>query len=155
MRIPLSAALMALLLLTACAKVRDSRLNPFNWFQKSAVTTLEPKGGYSTAADTRPLVDQVLSLVVEPVAGGAIVRATGLPPTQGWWSADLVADAEGKPVDGVLTFRFVLAPPPNPAPVSTQQSREITAGVYLSTIDLAEVREITVVGARNARSTRR
>lgn len=156
MRFALFALLTAALLLGGCAKARDSRLNPFNWFQRSeAAATLEPAGGYKVATDLRPLVDQVLSLVIEPVPGGALVRATGLPATQGYWSAELVAVADGVPVNGVLTFRFVTTPPPAPSRVSTQQSREITAAVFVSAIDLAAVRQITVLGSRTSRSTRR
>ena len=32
----------------------------------------------------------VLTMTVEPIPGGAIVRASGLTPTQGWWNAELV-----------------------------------------------------------------
>ncbi len=157
MKTPLLAALTALMLVTACAKARESRINPFNWFKRSTVAeTLEPKQGYDAATtDNRPLVDQVLSLSVEPIPGGAIVRATGLPPTQAWWQADLVAQNDGLPVDGVLTYRFVVIPPRTPAPSSTQPSREITAGAYLSDFDLASIRQITVQGQRSLRSTRR
>ncbi len=152
-RITIGLAL--LLLVGGCAKVRDSRLNPFNWFQPSQATTLEPKGGFPDRSDGRPLVDQVLSLVIEPVPGGAILRATGLPPTQGWWKADLVAQNGGVPQDGLLLYQFVMLPPLKTQPASAQGSREITAAVYLSTIDLAEVREIRVEAGQNARTIRR
>ena len=155
MRIPLLALMIAALLLPGCARLREARINPFNWFKTSEAATLEPSGGYTNIADNRALVDQVLTLVIDPVPGGALVRATGLPPSQGYWSAALVNDSDGKPVDGTLTYRFVVYPPATPAPISTQASREITAGIYISTINLADVRQISVVGSTNLRTARR
>ena len=35
MRLPLTAALIALTVLSACGVMRDSRLNPMNWFGRS------------------------------------------------------------------------------------------------------------------------
>jgi len=141
--------------LAACGSFRDSRLNPFNWFQPSQpyMTTLEPEGGFDS--DRRPLVDQVTELAVEPLPGGAIVRAVGLPPTQGYWDAALVAENFGEPVDGVMTYRFVAWQPPVPSRVSTVQSRELTAGAYLADAKLAQITEIVVLGERQSRSTRR
>ena len=66
-----------------------------------------------------------------------------------------MAQNNGVPQDGLLVYQFVLLPPPTPQSSSTQASREITAGVYLSSIDLAEVREIRVEAGQNARSVRR
>jgi len=150
MRKPLLAALMALLLLAACG---GSRWNPLNWFGGSrevAVAQTGPDGG--PPADTRPLVDQVLSMTVERYSGGAIVRATGLPPTQGFWDGKLVAQPIEK---GRLTYRFILYPPIEPTRVSTQASREVTAGASVSQITLDKISEIVVQGANNARSSRR
>ena len=87
--------------------------------------------------------------------GGAIVRATGLPPTQGWWDASLVAENSGLPVDGVLTYRFVVDQPREATRVSTQQSREVTAAAYLSDIKLEGISQIVVLGAENSQSSRR
>ena len=154
MKSALLAAMAALMILPSCAKVRESRFNPFNWSAPQAAT-LEPKGGYQVTTDTRLLVDQVLALVIEPMPGGAIVRARGLPPTQGFWQAELVAENDGTPVDGVLTLRFVIYPPPKTAAVSTQASREITVGYYLSNIALAKITRINVQGQSTALSVRR
>jgi hypothetical protein len=54
-----------------------------------------------------------------------------------------------------LTFRFVVVPPRGQTRVSTQQSREITAGIFVTNRQLAGVREITVLGANGGRSSRR
>lgn len=138
------------LALTGCGAIRESRLNPFNWFKKSEpreTVVLVEKG------DPRPLVDTVLSMAVEPIPGGAIVRARGVTPTQGWWNAELVAQDVTE--DGVLVYEFRLVPPTGRTDVNTQQSREIDVGIYISDVKLAEVREIVVQGASNARVSRR
>lgn len=138
------------LALTGCGAIRESRLNPFNWFKKSEpreTVVLDEKG------DPRPLVDTVLTMAVEPIPGGAIVRARGVTPTQGWWDAELVAQDVTE--DGVLVYEFRLVPPIGRTDVNTQQSREIDVGIYISDVKLAEVREIVVQGATNARVSRR
>jgi hypothetical protein len=139
------------LAVAGCAGVRQSKLNPFNWFKKSQPrdTIVLPKD----AVDGRPLVDTVLSMEVEPIPGGAIVRARGVTPTQGWWDAELVAqDLDDK---GVLVYEFRLLPPTGKAGVGTQTSREIDVAIYISDVKLEPVREIVVQGATNARSARR
>ena len=151
MRLPLTAAMIALTVLAACGGLRDSRLNPLNWFGRS-----RPAEQVQTAAaptDARALVDQVISMAVEPFPGGAIIRATGLPPTQGYWEAELVA----QPLDenGVLVLDFRIFPPITAAGVVNQQSREVTVAYSLSDIKLQGIAEIVVQGAGNARSSRR
>jgi hypothetical protein len=151
MRLFRSAVFVSLVALSACAGVRDSKVNPFNWFKKSRP---EPVMAMPVApVDDRMLVENVLSLAVEPFPGGAIIRATGLPPTQGYWDAELVA----QPVDdnGKLVLEFRIFPPVTPAGVVNQQSREVVAGLRLSNIKLDGVRQIVVQGASNARSSSR
>lgn len=128
-----------------------SRLNPLNWFGGSRpvpVATLD-----TAAVDGRPLMDQVVSVAVAPTPGGAIVRATGLAPRQGWFDAELVAVPSADP--GVLSYAFRARPPAGATRVSTPRSREVTAGLFLTNRDIAGVREIQVTGARNARAVRR
>ena len=90
---------------------------------------------------------------VEDIPGGAIVRATGLTPTQGWWQAELVP----LPVDekGRLVLEFRIFPPIDDTAVNTPQSREVTVALYLSNIKLAALTEIVVQGQTNARAARR
>jgi hypothetical protein len=137
--------------LAGCGGLRKSKLNPFNWFKKS-----EPRETIvlpDEKADARPLVDTVLSMAVEPIPGGAVVRARGVTPTQGWWDAELVPqDLDDK---GVLVYEFRLLPPTTRADVNTQQSREIDVAIYISDVKLENVREIVVQGATNARVSRR
>lgn len=154
MRLPALAALAALMLLTGCAGVRQSALNPLNWFGSSSETRTNPVA-VPARLDGRPLVAQVTDLAVEPVTGGAIVRAVGLPPTQGWWDAELVPDNDFEPVEGELAFRFAVAPPNMPRPQGAPSTREVSAGIFVSDFKLANTRRITVAGAGNARSTAR
>ncbi|MBI1219367.1 MAG: hypothetical protein GC186_12540 [Rhodobacteraceae bacterium] len=159
MKKPLLAALVLTLALGACSGFRQSRMNPFNWFggsKKAAPVAVDPATGVALApADTRDLVAEVETLVVERRPGGAIIRATGLAPTQGWWNAALAVENDGKPVKGVLTYRFVISPPLGATPVSTPQSREVTVAIYLSDAQMDGVTQITVTGLNNARSSRR
>lgn len=137
--------------LTGCGRVSESRLNPFNWFGSSETEAVVVE---ELPSDPRPLVSQVTSLVIEPTPTGAIVRATGLPPTQGWYAAALVPETDG-PVGGEMVYVFRAVPPVGQRAVSTVQSRELTVGRTLSAQDLAATRIVRVIGARNALVARR
>lgn len=146
----LVTVLACLLILASCGQ---SRLNPFNWFKRSAPAPVtlaveEPE-------DARALVAEVLTLQIDPMPGGAIVRATGRTEVQGYWEAELVLreGADADPAQPVYDFRAF--PPAGPRDVNTPQSREVTVAVYLSDIDLNGVQSITVQGAANARAVRR
>ncbi len=150
----LIVAISLLGMLSGCAGIAESRFNPFNWFAGGEeVETLVPLD--ARPADPRPLVDQVTELVIERAPGGAIVRARGLPPTQGHYDGALVRETRDGPRDGVLTYQFRIVPPPEPQRVSTPRSREVVVGLFLSDQTLQGVREIRVEAARNARSARR
>lgn len=147
--------------LAGCGGWKESRVNPRNWFGKSEqVQTLEPKTGYLKAkADHRPLVADVSTLEIKRTPTGAIVSVTGLPPTQGWWGAALEADDDGRPVDGVITYRFVIAPPEPGSPaaqrVMNAGSRTVTAAAFINNTRLADTHKIVVIGAQNERSISR
>lgn len=152
MRLSLTLALTAVMLLTACGSMRESRLNPLNWFGGSREAQAD-EFGIPATIEARPLVDQILSMSIEQTPYGAIVRATGLSPNQGHYDAELVA----RPLDenGVLVYDFRLMPPPGPTPAGAQRTREVTVAAHLSKIKLDSIREIVVQGAQNARSSRR
>ncbi|MBM9593040.1 hypothetical protein JM664_00755 [Rhodobacteraceae bacterium MCCB 386] len=135
-----------------CARIGRSRLNPVNWFGRAerVETVAAPVQGVS---DPRPLVPQVTNLTVERNPGGAIVRATGLPPVQGWHGAALVPVPNAG--QGVLAYQFRALPPAGPTRVSTERSRELVVAVFLTDQALAGVREIQVSGATNALAARR
>ena len=149
----LLATLGSAILLAGCGRVRESRLNPFNWFGRSEdeTGTVDP---VQAVRDPRPLVDQITALTIEPTPTGAIVRATGLPPVQGWHSAALVSQND-EPVGGEMIYYFRAVPPNGTTRVSTAQSRELTVATQLTADELAETRLVRVVGARNARVVRR
>jgi len=151
MRHSIIAILVLSTVLAGCGNFRESRLNPLNWFrpaQQEVVGEL-----YVRPSDRRALVAEVTDLKVEPHSSGAIIRATGLPPTQGYWQAELVElplDDEGR-----LVFEFRIFPPPEPQRAGTPRSREITVATTLSTRKLDGVRLIVVQGATNALSSGR
>lgn len=150
MRAMPTAALAALILLTACAGFGASKLNPLNWFKRAAPEALE---FIQRPEDSRALVAQVTELEVEPFPGGAIVRATGVPTSQGWWDAELVKVATEE--EGVILYEFRIFPPPVPRPAGTPYSRQVTVATSLSTIALDGVAKIVVQGSANALSSRR
>ncbi len=149
MRAGVLAAMAAVLLVAGCATVRDSRLNPFNWFGRSAETRALAAAPY----EGRQPVQTVTELHVEPATGGAIIRAKGVPPTQGWFEGELVLEASEDPSQ--LAYRFVLRRPGGPQRAGSAISREVTVATFVSDFKLEGVRNITVTGADNARSTRR
>ncbi len=154
-----TVTLVVTLAVAGCGRIRDSRLNPFNWFggaqsqPREQVSALE--AGMAPKADPRPLVDQVTVMTVNRTPQGAIIQATGLPATQGFWDAELVADNGGDPVDGVLTYRFVVAEPKGPRRVSTPQSREVTAAAFITSRKLEDISRIVVQGLRNSQVSSR
>lgn len=170
MRKTLPLLLAAALVLSACAAVRDSRINPFNWFGQSRSEPIE------AAENTNPLIprrsglfgnnreevylgrpfEQVTALTIERVPGGAIVRATGLAARQGIYAVQLTPENdEEEPVDGVLTYRLEGVRPNRATPVGTQPTREVVAARRLSDQQLRGVRSIRVEGQLNAQVARR
>lgn len=145
-----------LLLLPACATVSESRFNPFNWFGGStSADTLTPVGNDATR-DERPLVPTVTELRIERRPGGAILTATGLPGTQGWFDVALVSETEDVvPVNGTLTYFLRGRPPEVATRAATAASRDVVAAAWLTDADLIGVRQIRVVGAQNARAIAR
>ncbi|MEL7213314.1 MAG: hypothetical protein AAGK92_11665 [Pseudomonadota bacterium] len=152
----LIATVLIATLLAGCGTVRESRLNPFNWFGGSQEEVGFAPNDIVERLDNRPLIDQITSLRIERVQGGAVVHAVGLPPTQGHWEADLVLENRGR-VDenGALVLQFKAFPSPTRTRQGTQASREVVAGTFLSDQTLAPARQITVRAQRNARTSRR
>jgi hypothetical protein len=142
-------------LLAGCGNFNASSLNPFNWFGggSEAETVLATDG---LPADPRPLIDQVSDVVLDRAPGGVIVRATGLPPTLGYWNAALVpADRELRPDEnGDIAIDFRALPPVPAQPAGSPSARQIVTGYFLSEQTLRGVRSVTVRAERNARSVR-
>ena len=153
-RLPLRALAMVLTLglaVTGCSSVSQSKYNPFNWFKPGEPTG--PAVLYVPAADKRLLVAQVLTLKVEQTPDGAIIRATGLPPTQGWWKAALVKVDQDDATK--LIYEFRLFPPITLVPAGSPASREITVASAVSNQQLDGIKTVTVQGDTNALSSRR
>ena len=151
------AIVLSLILLVAgCGRVGESRLNPFNWFgqDESQATTIAPEAVVDP--DARVLVATVSELTVLRRPGGIIVSARSVPPAQGWFDAALVPTTLGsQPLDGVLSYTFEARPPETATRISTEASRELIVGRFISEFDLAGVREIHVIGAENTQVSRR
>ena len=148
--------LLGLPLVLASCGISETRLNPFNWFGGDRETTTAQAVQIVERTDPRPLVAEITQLVIERTPGGAIVRASDLPPAQGWHGAALVAEnPDGEPLNGVLFYSMRALPPDAPTRVSTRQSRELTAAIFISDTLLARVRAIQVTGVQNSRIARR
>ena len=171
MRKTLPLLLAATLALGACATIRDSRVNPFNWFGKSrseAIVQTEntnpliPRSGGLFSRPAKETVylgrpfEQVTDLQVERVPGGAIIRATGLAARQGYYAVQLTpANEAEEPVDGVLTYRLEAVRPRFGTPVGAQPTREVVAARRVTDQQLAGVSRIRVEGQLNAQVARR
>ena len=134
-------------------------LNPFTWFnwasEDEGLVALEPAGGWPEDSDRRLVVDQVTALRIEQTTAGAIVHASGLPPRLGYWDAELVAENDGEPDNGVLTYIFKVATPRWGTDTSTPYARTIEAAAFIPNAKLGEVRAIRVMGAQNSRTAGR
>jgi hypothetical protein len=144
-------AVLVLSLSLSVAACGNSRLNPLNWFSgdREERVRVDPDAAAGTPTDPRGLVTEITQLSIEPTTSGAILRATGVTPTQGYFAADLVmVEAD----DGTLVFDFRAAAPAGTAIPGTQT---ITAGVTLTNGELAGIRSIAVVAAQNRRTVSR
>ena len=156
MKLPSLLLLALIFSLAACGSLRESRLNPFNWFGGSRSQTnevVEVDGRIDSRG--RILVDQINSMRVNRTPGGAVIEVAALPPSQGFWDVELVAVNDGIQLDGVLAFEFRVAEPLGFQPEGTPVSREVVAATAVSAARLQNVSEIRVIGLRNFRSSRR
>ncbi len=151
----LISATTLLIFLASCGAVRDSRLNPANWFGRSKEEKTVQIATVIAPGDTKGMVDRIVSLKVDRVPGGAIVRAVGLPTTQGNWQAELRPLNDEKPDKGTLVYEFHLSAPTSQQATGTKQSREVLVGRFISTQTLIGVSRIEVRGQRNKHTVRR
>ncbi|MEL7097832.1 MAG: hypothetical protein AAGM84_03290 [Pseudomonadota bacterium] len=171
---PLTVIVIASLVLGACG-LRESRVNPFNWFGNSrseprqvavpaeAANPLIPRQRQGIFARQRALeaiytgtpVAVVSDMRVERVPGGAIIRATGVDQFQGLFDVQLTPENDGEAVDGVLSYRLEARRPDNARPGGPEATRRVTAALALTDQELRGVRTIRVAGVENVRSSRR
>ena len=156
--------------LSGCSRLRDSKLNPGNWFGKSqsrpvagATVSDNPlipqKSGGLFRRGSREVyygtpVDRITDVKVEQTSTGAIVHVTAVSLQQGAYDVRLTSANNGDPVDGVLTYRL-MAVQPRDMPQGSPRQRTIHAGRYVSNSVLAATRSIVVIGARNQHASRR
>lgn len=140
--------------LSACGRLSDSNISAFGWFNRETRSTLMPEDA-EVQTDRRQLVQVVNQINVEPTLDGVQLHAEGLAAGLGYYDASLVADNDGYPVDGVLSFQFQAAPPfGREAGLVTNRARTVRTAVFLSNFDLRGVREIRVFAATNSRAIR-
>ncbi|MGB0959627.1 MAG: hypothetical protein ACPGVK_05180 [Halocynthiibacter sp.] len=138
--------------LSACSTINESRFNPRNWGgPKVEMLDVAPE---IESSDTRPLAPHIDSLRIESTPSGVIVHATTTPATQGYFDAELVALNDGEAVDGRVDYEFRIIPPRTRHAVSTQQSREVSVGTFISNFKLAEARSIRVISKGNTKTAR-
>ncbi len=172
MRTFLAVLVISSLVLSSCGRLRDSRMNPGNWFSKSSsqsvssttsnpseANPLIPEQSSILKRDKREVylgtpVDQITDVKVERIPSGALIRVTGISRQQGAHEVRLTSDHGGDPVDGVLTFTLK-ALQPTTTPQGSQLRRTIHAARFVSNNDLDNTRTIRIVGERNVHTTRR
>jgi hypothetical protein len=145
-----------LTVLSGCGGSGGSSLNPLNWFGDSSNapdTLVSVEQVLFT--DSRPLIPEVTRVEVDQTPGGIILRAVGLPPTEGFWDGELIVEnANPEPVDGVLSFQFRIQQPPFTSTPGTPRSREIVVGRFITLQQLEGVTTLRVVAERNERTVR-
>jgi len=170
MRRTLAIGISAMLVLASCGGVRDSRLNPFNWFGQSSAVPVAAEGqavnpliprrnalvsrrSAEIAYAGRPIQD-ITELNVIRRPGGALVQVTGVADRIGTFDARLIA-SEAASTDSVLTFSFEVIHPSVRSTGGGVAVREVSAATFLSDQDLRGIDAIRVVAANSARSARR
>ena len=165
---PVSGLILAAMLLSSCGSVRDSGLNPMNWFGRSQsrpvatvndeVNTLIPRARESIFRQEKDTsykgtdLGEITELVIERRPGGAIIRATSVADYQGAFDVKLVK-IEAESSANTLTYAFRGLQPRGPQ--GPAQSRTHTAAIWLTENELLDVRVIQVKGRHNVRSVRR
>lgn len=165
MRKVLAALLVTTMTVTGCGTVRDSRLNPFNWFGGSRDVAASPAGatanpliparGLTSRAEVvykGQTVEQITDLAVDRMTNGAIIRAKGLAQRSDAFNLRLVRD-ETAPA-GTLSYALQAEYPPA-SRTTIRRPREVIVALHLTEQDLEGVRMIRVTGLTNARESRR
>lgn len=175
---PLSVLVISALVLTSCGTVRDSRLNPFNWFGRSQSVPVNTSAATGEANpliparrsgvtnilgirtnDSEPIpyagrpIATVTDLVIERRPGGAILRATGVADMPGPFDVRLVPQPDAS-TDGSLSFTLSAEQQPGPRNASVA-ARSVTVAVFLTDQELAGISDIRVAGRDNIQVSRR
>jgi len=158
MRLTLLFLLLISTTVSGCARLADSRINPFNWFGRAENVTnvdangeiraLVPTNGLSVTVDSRDLVTTATSLRINRSPDGAIVQATGSTTGSGYYNVELVPTSQ---VGGTLTLALRATAPATPQP-GVQQ---ISAAYVLSNAELSGIRRVVVQAQSNVLTSRR
>ncbi|TNF19979.1 MAG: hypothetical protein EP318_12945 [Rhodobacteraceae bacterium] len=170
MRKTVLASLVLAMGLSGCSGVRDSGLNPFNWFggstsrkvvaepQETEVNPLIPKR--RSLLEKRPdppyagtLVQDVTEVHARRTPGGAVLEVTGVLRSLGGHDLRLVEQDDNDPT--TLTYEFLAVQNPAGQGVGTPHVRTVTAALALTDQELDGVRVITVISETNRRTVRR
>lgn len=167
MRKSFGLLLVSTLVLTSCGSVRESRLNPFNWFGRAERVEVAEK-------EINPLIPQkresifdreeeeyagtpvsiVNELHIERVSDGALIRVKATARAQGAFDVVLKPENDDElPVDGVLTYQILALQPAGAQ--GTVRSREINVARFRTDQELAGVRTIRVIATENTLQSRR
>ena len=107
-------------------------------------------GFYRLGGETPPPPPRPVALreaTAERALHGVILRVVGETPTQGFFSATLVPLNGGAPDKaGILAFQFVASPPATPHTVGPPRTRIVSAGVFMPTASLKNLRGFRVDG---------
>lgn len=143
--------------LSGCARVSDSKLNPLNWFDRAPETAgqaviqrkpLVPAQAEVTIVDARVLVEALTSASLETSGNGAILRATGIAASQGYFNAELVlADV----ANGILTYDFRVERPTGYEAIGSANSRQITVATVIDATVLRGVKAVVVRAANGSK----
>lgn len=154
--------------LGGCNRISGLGSGISGWFtpQSRGPATLEPKGGYPTAADERrTLLPAIASARFEQISEGRLLVVVAHAPTKGWWDVELVTETpqpSGRyqpDADGVLRLRLV-GNPPLPGSFEARTPADprvdsITVALPLSHVALAGVTQVQVTAAQNTVTLRR
>ena len=152
--------------LSGCGQLRDSKVNPANWFGKRNPRPVATAPG--DPAEVNPLIPQktsvfrrdksekyigtpvanVISLSIEKLPTGAILHVVGVSQLQGAYNVRLTSDSKGDPVNGVLTFKLKAIQPLDQAQ-GPQKARTIHAARFISNGDLESASVIQIIGGQN------
>ena len=166
----LSVVIVAGVVLTGCSGVRESNLNPFNWFGQSqpvpvntqatgAANPLIPAKRNSIVwGDNKETyagapVETISALSIERRPGGAIILVTGTASRAGPFEVRLVPDETATDGD-TLAYRLLALQSAGPVSVRPD-AREVKAALWLTEQQLGGIREVQVSGRSNALVSRR
>ncbi|WP_238364554.1 hypothetical protein [Mesobacterium pallidum] len=164
-RRPAIGALVLALGLSGCGYIRDSAINPANWFGRGQVTEVDGEarnpllprlGAFSRRDEVYPgnAIAQITDMGIDRLPGGAVVRVTGVSDRQGPYDARIVQDEEASSAD-TLVYTFEVVTPRRAPATGSVASRTVTAALYLDLEALEGVRRVTVRGRGNEASARR